>query len=221
MTETTGLISVQNQNQYNVFDSVGVLSSAIEMKLKDVVIDKVALYSITNDPPQGEIWVRGPSITQGYYNQPTVTKETIDENDWLRTGDVGELQEDGTLRIIDRIKNLVKLSGGEYVALEKLEVIYRSDDSVNNLMVYASSLHSFAVAVVLPKNLGVTSSVMLESLLKQAKGKLANAELIKKVLIVTEDWTPENGLLTSANKLNRKAIFKKYEIEINALFAEK
>lgn len=79
-----------------------------------------ANYFSTNTPPQGEIWIRGPSVTKGYYKQDKVTAETIVDG-WLNTGDIGQWNKDGTLSLIDRKKNLVKLAGGEYIALERLE----------------------------------------------------------------------------------------------------
>lgn len=69
-------------------------------------------YSSQNTPPRGEIWIRGPSIARGYYKNPAKTDEAFKDG-WLLTGDVGEWHDDGTLSVIDRIKNLVKLSHGE------------------------------------------------------------------------------------------------------------
>lgn len=94
------------------YGRVGAPVPCCEIKLVDVPDTN---YKSTNKPkPQGEVWVRGPSITAGYWKRDDVTAETIMSDGWLRTGDVGELNKDGTLSIIDRAKNLVKLSNGEY-----------------------------------------------------------------------------------------------------------
>ena len=101
-------------------------------------------YFAANDPPEGEIWIRGPSVTKGYFQRDDLTAETIKDG-WLNTGDIGRANkvcgrrtgnpasivlcadsfppssQDGTISVIDRKKNLVKLSGGEYIALERLE----------------------------------------------------------------------------------------------------
>ncbi|CAG8769462.1 9705_t:CDS:1, partial [Racocetra fulgida] len=78
------------------------------------------------------------------------TKETFTEDGWLQTGDIGEWKENGTLCIIDRKKNLVKLSNGEYIALEKLESVYKSTLYVSNLCICANSLQSKPVALIYP-----------------------------------------------------------------------
>jgi long-chain acyl-CoA synthetase len=72
-------------------------------------------YKSSNDPPRGEIYLRGPSITKGYFMRDDLTKEAITEDGWFMTGDIGQWNSDGTLSIVDRKKNLVKLSGGEYI----------------------------------------------------------------------------------------------------------
>lgn len=97
---------------------VGVPVPSTESKLVDY---PEANYFSTNNPPQGEIWIRGPAISKGYFKREKETKETFTEDGWIMTGDIGQWNPDGTLSIIDRKKNLVKLAGGEYIALERLE----------------------------------------------------------------------------------------------------
>jgi long-chain acyl-CoA synthetase len=76
-------------------------------------------YLASNNPPQGEIWMRGPSISSGYLDMPEESKEAFTDDGWFKTGDVGEWDSQGQIRIIDRKKNLVKTLNGEYIALEK------------------------------------------------------------------------------------------------------
>lgn len=90
----------------------GVPVPCAEIKLVDV---KDMNYTSKNNLPQGEIYLRGPSITKGYFKREDLTKEAITDDGWLMTGDIGQWNADGTLSIIDRKKNLVKLSGGEYI----------------------------------------------------------------------------------------------------------
>jgi len=97
--------------------AVGPLETCLECKLVDVP----HLGYFTNTvPPQGQILLRGPCITSGYLNREEETAKLFDKNGWLRTGDVGEFDSCGRLRIIDRVKNLVKTLHGEYIALEKV-----------------------------------------------------------------------------------------------------
>ncbi len=69
---------------------------------------------------RGEVWIRGPSVAKGYFKQPAKTREVFVEGGWFRTGDVAIWTSDGALRIVDRLKNLVKLKGGEYIAIEAI-----------------------------------------------------------------------------------------------------
>jgi len=99
------------------YGSVGVPMACAEVKLVDVA---EAGYFANNKPSQGEIWLRGPSISKGYYNRDKETEEAFTEDGWFKTGDVGQWEPSGTVKIIDRKKNLVKTLNGEYIALEKV-----------------------------------------------------------------------------------------------------
>jgi len=99
------------------FGYTGALETCVEAKLVDV---PDLGYFVTNDPPQGEVWLRGPSITSGYLDREDETKALLDENGWLKTGDIGQFDKIGQLKIIDRLKNLVKTLNGEYIAIEKV-----------------------------------------------------------------------------------------------------
>lgn len=111
MTESCGMCAIlpPELHQYN---SVGLPVPSLEVKLLDC---PDMGYTSQNTPPQGEICVRGPSVTKGYFKRPDLNEdETIFTKDgWFRTGDVGQWNDDGTLSIIDRLKNLIKLQSGE------------------------------------------------------------------------------------------------------------
>src|ERR1700761_9200224 len=98
--------------QFFKYGTAGSPVGSIEIKL---LSHPEANYKSTNNPPQGEILIRGPSVTKGYYKRDDLNNDRsiFTEDGWFRTGDVGQWNPDGTLSIIDRIKNLVKLSGGE------------------------------------------------------------------------------------------------------------
>lgn len=115
----------------------GGMETCVECKLVDV---PELGYYVTNDPPQGEVLLRGPSMTSGYLNRPKETAALFDENGWLKTGDIGQFDKRGCLKIIDRVKNLVKTLNGEYIAIEKVSKFELStDNSLKQRIIHAIS----------------------------------------------------------------------------------
>ncbi|KAG0079285.1 long-chain fatty acid-CoA ligase, partial [Podila epicladia] len=169
------------------------------------------------------------------------TSATLTADRWLKTGDIGEWHPDGTISIIDRKKNLVKLSHGEYIALEKLESVYKSTAYCNNICVYADSMQSKPVALVvaseprileLAKAKGIANKdfaslcqdkviikAVLDACLATAKrAGLKPAEMLQGVYLESEEWTAQAGLLTAAQKLKRKEINQAYVAQIKTLY---
>jgi long-chain acyl-CoA synthetase len=192
--------------------ALGETPGSIEVKLVDF---PDAGYYSTNNPPQGEVWIRGGSVSPGYLDLEKETKESFTEDGWFKTGDIGEFDSKNQLKIIDRKKNLVKTLAGEYIALEKLESVYRSAPIVANICVYAADDQMKPVAIIVPaepalKKLAQEQGVKGDSLeelvhndklnsavLKQLqsagqKGGLASFELIAGVAMADEEWTPQN-----------------------------
>ena len=116
LTETTAMGAL-NDPMHWTDNAVGDIPSSIEIKLVDF---SAAGYFASSNPPQGEIWIRGPPVFEGYFDNDTETKEALTGDGWFKTGDIGEFDKNGHLRIIDRKKNLVKTLNGEYIALEKV-----------------------------------------------------------------------------------------------------
>ncbi|KAG5654015.1 hypothetical protein H0H81_008325 [Sphagnurus paluster] len=240
MTESCGMCTLLPP-ELPSFGPVGLPVPSIEIKLLDV---PSAGYTSKDSPQRGEVCIRGPSVTKGYYKRPDLNNdETIFTKDgWLRTGDVGQWNEDGTLSIIDRIKNLVKLQSGEYIALERLESVYKSTNLVANICVHAGPSVTQPIAIIIPHEsnlrLALTgsdaASLPLRELCTNAEVKAlitadCNAvgrnagfkpfELLKAVVLTPEEWTPESGLVTPAMKIQRAKIGKVFEKEIEVCAA--
>jgi len=201
---------------------------------------------------RGEVLIGGPTVCMGYLVDPNkpdpdVVKKnkedfSVDENGmrWFHTGDIGQINKNGCLQIIDRKKDLVKLQQGEYVALSKVESALKACPLVEIPLCYGRSSESYCVALVCPvhaqlKALGDElglSGKSIEELCVDAKvvaevtkrcqaackGKLVNFEIPKKIALVADPWTPENDLLTAAMKLKRVPICKKHAAELDALY---
>ncbi|KAI6382463.1 hypothetical protein MCOR25_000755 [Pyricularia grisea] len=241
LTETTAMGTLQNPMEWST-DTIGAMPASVEAKLVDFAD---AGYHVTNKPnPQGEVWLRGPTVMSGYYQNDKETAEAMTEDGWFKTGDIGEFDSQGHLKLIDRKKNLIKTLNGEYIALEKLESIYRSAPVVANICCYADDSQAKPVALIVPaepalKKLAASCGAKgetLEELIHDSKvnaavlkemqnvgrqGGLAGIEIIDGVVLSDEEWTPQNGLVTAAQKLNRKGILQKYKKEVDQAYGIK
>lgn len=191
---------------------------------------------------KGEVCCKGPCVFKGYLKQPDLTKEAIDEDGWLHTGDIGEWLPEGTLKIIDRKKNIFKLAQGEYLAPEKIELAYLTSPLIAQMFIYGNSLKAHCVAIVVPdeqeltklaashgweedfkqlcESKDVKEKVMVELGKVATECKLNGFEKAKNILLHFEPFTIENGLLTPTFKNKRAAFEKKFAEELEALYAE-
>jgi long-chain acyl-CoA synthetase len=211
LTETTAMGCIQNPLAWDPH-ALGDITGCIEMKLVDF---PDAGYYSTNKPPQGEIWIRGPAVTEGYWDNDQETKDAITEDKWFKTGDIGEFNANGHLRIIDRKKNLVKTLNGEYIALEKLESAYRTAPVVGNICVFAAQDKAKPIAIIVPventlqklaSSNGLKSgsieemvsdeklnNVVLKEVQKAGReAGLSGIEIVDGVVLADEEWTPQN-----------------------------
>merc|ERR1712051_151817 len=121
--------------------NVGVPLAGVDIRLEDIA---EMGYMSSDVNPRGEILIRGASVMMGYLKNDKATNETIVDG-WLHTGDVGRINPNGTLSIIDRKKNIFKTAFGEYIAVEKIESAYNKANSVGQVWVYGNSFKSFVV----------------------------------------------------------------------------
>jgi len=190
-----------------------------------------------SDLPSGDIWIRGPGVAKGYYKNQQKTAEEFTADRWFKTGDIGRLNKNGTISIIDRKKNLVKPPHGEYIAPERLESIYKQCDLVESIMIIASSHHNPLIAFIKPSkrlldlgskntmnweefvNSGEAEKIMVNELEKIWKSsRLKSIERISAVKLFPQEWTPENGWLTAAMKIRRQDLQKEHASLIQKIF---
>jgi long-chain acyl-CoA synthetase len=151
MTETCAGSFVTFPGDPNTGHVGGPLQN-VKVKLRDI---PEMGYLSTNDPPKGEVCMWGPSIMKGYFRNPEKTAEAF-SGEWLLSGDVGVVLPNGAVKIVDRAKNIFKLSQGEYIAPEKLENVYIQSQWIAQIWVYGDSLrdHIIAFMVIDPEALG-------------------------------------------------------------------
>lgn len=243
LTETCGMGALCDPAAWTD-NALGEPPGSIEIKLVDV--PDLNYFSSHTPNPQGEIWIRGGAVTEGYLDLPEENEESFTKDGWFKTGDIGEFNESqgGLLKVIDRKKNMVKTLNGEYIALEKLESIYRSCPLVANICVFAAEDKNKPIAIVVPveaalQSLANQNSIEADGLHALASNKkvrglalqkiqhegksagLAGIEIVEGFVIVKDEWTPQNGLVTSAQKVNRKAILQRYQDEVDAAYSGK
>ena len=190
--------------------------------------------------PDGEILTRGPHVMRGYFNKPEATREVLDAEGWFRTGDIGQLDTDGCLRITDRKKDLIVTAGGKNVAPQPIEQMVKKNKFVVNAVMLGDR-RKFCVMLVVPnfehlerwakhkELVWADHRGMIRMTEVQAKMErevfgmlpdLASYETPKKILLLENDFTIENGDLTPTLKVRRRIVEKKYQRQIDALYQE-
>jgi len=237
LTETAaaGAVSLPDDRKYS---HAGPPIVCVEIKLVPVPDMNYNPVETEGQKYGGEVWIRGAPVALGYYKDPEKTREDFDEDGWFHTGDIGKWNPTGSLSIIDRKKNIFKLSQGEYIAAEKLEMVFARSNLVGQMMIYGDSFAPFLVAIVRPEREYVTKWAEKEGTFEEvcAKGdfikqalmadfetlgkeaKLQSFEMIKGIIIAQEDWTVENDLLTPTFKLKRSFIRDRYHNDILDLY---
>jgi len=222
LTETSPVIAVNTPVNHRI-GTVGKILPNLEVRIAD----------------DGEILVRGPSVFPGYWNRPEETKAAIVDG-WFKTGDIGHLDGDGYLSVTDRKKDLIKTSGGKFIAPQPIE----NSLKLNPLVGIAAILgdrRKFPAVLLSPNfipleewarenNIPFISRAELVAhpkvralyagIVEGVNANLARFEKLKRILLVADEFSPENGALTPTMKLKRKVIEERYRGQIDELYAQ-
>ncbi len=224
LTETSPVITV-NTFEHMRLGTVGQPLPGVEVKIAE----------------DGEILTRGPHVMKGYYHKPEATAEVIDSEGWFHTGDIGELDPDGYLKITDRKKDLLVTAGGKNIAPQPIENRVKANRFVANAVMLGDQ-RPFPIMLIVPNIDNLKSWARdkglvfgdIPSLVENPKAiakveremmkqlrDLAHFEMPKKVLLLTSDFSIDSGELTPTLKVKRRVVEKKYRDRIEKLYAER
>jgi long-chain acyl-CoA synthetase len=204
--------------------TVGVACPGIEVKLDE----------------DGEVMCRGGNVFRGYLNQPEKTTEVLDDEGWFRSGDIGEFDDDGYLKIVDRKKELIITAGGKNLSPSNLEAQLKMIPLVGQAIAIGDNRPFVSALVVLDPDVAppwaAANGIEFDSLdqlaehpkvvaeiegaLPEVMAGFNNAERVKKVKILGEEWLPDTELLTPTSKLKRRGVHARYADDIEALYAK-
>ena len=224
LTETSPVIAVSNRNPHGrEVGYVGQPLPGTEVKIAE----------------DGEICCRGHNVMMGYYKHPELTKEVIDEEGWFHTGDMGEIDQYNRLRITGRIKSLFKTSGGKYINPDVIEAKFITSNLIEQILVVGEN-QKFAGALIIPsfpdlkawcaeqKIPYTTNEEMIQhpevvklyaKEVNELNKGLGETEKIKKQVLIADEWSIANGMLTPTLKIKRKVATAKYKDVIEKMFA--
>lgn len=228
LTETTAATHINRPDAYK-FGTVGLPLPGVDVKIAE----------------DGEILVSGPNVLQGYYKRPDATSEALEkigDKIWFHTGDIGEIDAEGFLRITDRKKDLFKTSGGKYIAPQMIENALKAKSKyVSQVMVYGESRNFVTALITLneenilvwAKENGLASLSMeeiarhpsvhqlIQADLDAVNQNLPSYETVKKFAIVYPDFSIETGELTPTLKVKRKAVIEKHKSLLDSFYDER
>ena len=199
LTETSPVVSCNPLHKIKV-ETVGPIFPGVEVKLAG----------------DGEILVRGENLMLGYWNNSEATNETIKDG-WLHTGDIGEFDNDGYLKITDRKKDIIVSLGGDNIAPSKIENLLTLSPEIEQACVFGEQKNYIAALIILSND----SKAMkddIQNYIDEINNNLTQPEKIKKFQIIDEPFSIENNLMTPTMKVRRHEVEKKYFEVINQLF---
>jgi len=200
LTETSPVVSCNPIHKIKV-ETVGPPFKGNEVKIAE----------------DGEILVRGENVMLGYWNKKEETKNVI-KNGWLHTGDIGEINtEDGYLKITDRKKDIIVSAGGDNISPAKIENIITNSVEIDQCMVYGDKKNYLVALIVINKEY-LKEKEKINNIIENINKKLTQVEKIKKIQLINENFSIENGLLTPTMKVKRKKVIEKYKKELENLY---
>ena len=221
LSESTGSGAVNLPGKIKL-GTVGQVTPGMEMKLAD----------------DGEVLIRGPQIMKGYRNLPDQTSDAIDAEGWLHTGDIGELDDDGYLKIVDRKKELIITAGGKNISPANIEAKLKAHPLVGTACVIGDQKPFLSALIVLDPDVAPAwaaqqgiEDTSLDALAKDerviaaiqegvdaANEQVSKVEGVKKFTVLGEDWLPGGDELTPTMKLKRKPVAQKYGEQIEGMY---
>lgn len=212
LTETAPTLTLNRPDDFR-FDTVGKTLPSVQLRLAE----------------DGEILARGPNVFAGYHKDPEATAACLTEDGWFRTGDIGRFTEDGFLQIVDRKKDILVTAGGKNVAPANIELRFRDDPVIENLVVYGDGKKYLVAGVWVSREaacreLGTDapSSQDLAALVQQRIDRvnvdLARHETVKRFCIIDAPLTVESGLVTVSLKIRRKHVYQAFRDRFEALY---
>lgn len=220
-SEDTGPTSLNPYERIKI-GTVGPALPGVEVKLAD----------------DGELLVRGPNVTRGYYKDPELTAETFDKDGWLHSGDVCEIDEDGYLKVVDRKKEIIITAGGKNIAPSNLENALKEHALIGQVAVIGDRRKFVSALIVLDSEVapgwaqqhgleGKSTAELaqdpavieeIQRTVDEVNKGFSNSEQVRKFTVLPTEWTAESEELTPTLKLKRRVIDEKYADEINAMY---
>ncbi len=200
LTETSPVVSCNPIHKIKV-ETVGPPFKGNEVKIAE----------------DGEILVRGENVMLGYWNKKEETEKVI-INGWLHTGDIGEIDpNDGYLKITDRKKDIIVSAGGDNISPAKIENMITNEPEIDQCMVYGDK-KNYLVALIVPNKDFLNQKEQIDKLIEKINTKLTLLEKIKKIQLIDENFSIENGLMTPTMKVKRKKVTEKYKKQLENLY---
>ena len=213
--EFLNAIGLPTLQGYGLTEASPVVSCNLPNKIKIETVGPIFSTNQVKIAQDGEILVKGENIMIGYWNKKKETDEVIKEG-WLHTGDIGELDEEGYLKITDRKKDIIVNFGGENISPVKIENLLCLNEHIKQSFVYGDKKNYLVAILVVEQSFNLEEDIKIY--IKKLNESLSSIEKIKKYFLIKDEFTIENRMLTPTLKLKRKEITKKYFQQLENLY---